>query len=35
MGYCVPTKEDSIEAYNMIAAEIDKQSGMGQYILQM
>ena len=35
MGYCVPTKEDSLEAYNMIKEELDKQSGMGQYIVQL
>jgi hypothetical protein len=32
MGYCVPTKEDSLEAYNMLYEELDKASGMGQYI---
>jgi len=33
MGYCIPTKEDSLEAYAMIQEEIEKQSGMGQYIV--
>ena len=35
MNYCLPTKEDSVEAYNYIQEEIDKQSGMGQFILQV
>ena len=33
MHYCLPTKEHAEAAYNMIAEEIEKQSGMGQYIL--
>ena len=35
MRYCLPTKEDSLEAYNYIQEEIDKQSGMGQFVIQL
>ena len=35
MGYCIPTKEDSLEAYAMIQEEIEKQSGMGGPIYRL
>jgi hypothetical protein len=34
-GYCLPTKEDSKEAYDMIQAEVNKQSNFGKYLIEL
>ena len=34
-GYCMPTKEDSAEAYKTIQEEVEKQSGMGKYLVEL